>query len=116
MDNQPQQKLGNQDDGAFDDLLRSAKVEVPLPGIFQYEVWRRIAAAQESTLMARLARTLEPILALLSRPIAASASMVLMVSAGLWLGSLGMDPVRDGKLAYVASVSPFAQRHQGEAR
>lgn len=116
MDKHPQQKLGIPDDGAFDDLLRSAKVEVPLPGAFQFEVWRRIAVAHESTLMARLARIVDPIFGFLSRPLAASASVVLMIFAGLWLGSLGVHQARDGKLAYVESVSPFAQSHQGEAR
>jgi hypothetical protein len=116
MDNDPQQKLGILDDGAFDDLLRSAEVEVPLPGAFQFEVWRRIAVAQESTPMARLARIVDPIFGLLSRPLATTASVVLMISAGLWLGSLGVHPARDGKLAYVESVSPFAQSHRGETR
>jgi hypothetical protein len=116
MDNQPHQKLASQDDGAFDELLRSAKAEVPLPGAFQSEVWQRIAVDQESTLMARLARILDPILSVLNRPIAASASVLLMVSAGLWLGSLRVYPARDGKLAYIESVSPFVQSHQGEGR
>lgn len=116
MENQPHQKRGIPDDGDFDELLRSAKVEVPLPGAFQYEVWRRIAVAQESTLRARLARMLEPMLGLLSRPLAASASMVLMIFAGLWLGSLGDHPSRDAKLAYIESVSPFAQSHRGGSR
>ena len=116
MDNQPHQKLGSQDDGAFDEMLRLAKVEVPLPGAFQSEVWQRIAVDQEWTLMARLVRILDPILSVLNGPIAASASVLVMVSAGLWLGSLGVYPARDGKLAYIESVSPFVQAHQGEQR
>ena len=116
MDDRSYQKVGIEDDGAFDEMLRLAKVEVPLPGAFQSDVWRRIAVDQESTLTARLARILDPILSLLNRPIAATASVVLMVSAGLWLGSLGAHPGRDGKLAYVESVSPFVQSHQGEVR
>ncbi|MFN0129981.1 MAG: hypothetical protein ACKV19_25230 [Verrucomicrobiales bacterium] len=116
MDSRPRQNLGIQDDGAFDDWLRSAKVEVPLPGAFQSEVWRRIAVEQESTPMARLASLLDSILSALNRPVAATASVLLMVSAGLWLGSLGVPPARDGKFAYVESVSPFVPSHQGEDR
>ncbi len=116
VDNQPSTNPGASGDTGFDALLRSAKVKVPLPGAFQAEVWRRIAVTQESTLRARLSRMLESLLGTVARPLAASAVMLTMISAGLWFGSSREVPVRDAKLAYVQSVSPFAHQHGGEAR
>jgi hypothetical protein len=112
MDQQSQQKLGPPDDGAFDEMLRSTKVEVPLPGAFQAEVWRRIAVHEDSAPLVRLTLALKPVLSLFNRPLAASASVLLTVLVGLWLGSLEAHPARDGKLDYVESISPFAQSHQ----
>lgn len=103
-------------DSGFDELLRSAEVTVPLPGAFQAEVWRRIAVAQETSFKARLERVLENVFGTLTRPVTASVMVLGMISAGLWFGSLGTEPVRDAKLAYVQSVSPFAHQHGGESR
>lgn len=104
------------DDSRFDELLRSAEVKVPLPGAFQAEVWRRVAVAQESTLKARCSRVLDSLFGFIAQPVAASAMVLMMVSAGLWFGAQGASPVRDPKLAYVQSVSPFAHQHGGEDR
>ena len=81
-------------DSEFDELLRLAKVEVPLPGAFQAEVWRRIAVAQEASFGTRLSRLLEAVFDTLVRPVTASAMVIGMVSAGLWFGSGGTKPER----------------------
>jgi hypothetical protein len=111
MDKQPTTHPGDSRDSGFDELLRSAEVKVPLPGAFQAEVWRRIAVAQETSLRGRWERILEAIFGTLARPVTASVMVLGMVSAGLWFGSLGTEPVRDAKLAYIQSVSPFAHQH-----
>ena len=100
----------------FDDLLRAAKVKVPLPGTFQQQVWQRIAIAHEASFPVRLMRWLEALLGVFVRPAAATATVGLMISAGLWLGSMDGGTVRDDKSTYVQSVSPFAQLHRGESR
>ena len=104
------------DELRFDELLRSAEVEVPLPGAFQSEVWRRIATAQESTFKERCSRAIEGLFGFMAQPVAASAMVLTMIGAGLWLGSVGEEPLRDGKLTYVQSVSPFAHAVGGETR
>ena len=116
MDEKNTNQSASSGDSGIDDLLRSAKVEVPLPGAFQSEVWRRIAVAQEATLAGRFSRALESFLGALTQPIAASAILLAMISGGLWAGSMGNEPVGDAKLAYVQSVSPFAHAHGGERR
>lgn len=116
MSKQKTEQSASGEDSGFDRLLRSAKVEVPLPGTFQSEVWRRIAVAQESTLAGRFTRLLDSLMSGLTQPVAASAVILTMISGGLWFGSLGEDPVRDAKLAYVQSVSPFAHAHGGQGR
>ena len=113
---QPSTNIPNaQDDLGLDDLLRSAKVEVPLPGTFQAEVWRRIAVAQEATFSARLAQWTESVFGALVRPAWAAAAVAVMASTGAWLGLKGPgDTSTDGRVAYVQSVSPFAHSHRGQ--
>ena len=99
-------------DPEFDDLLRLAKAVPHLPGAFQAEVWKRIEAKDADSLTLRLTQWIESALTLLVRPMAASAAMILTISAGLWLGTQNPQSVRDPKIAYVESVSPFLQAHQ----
>lgn len=108
--------ISSMNDSEFDDLLRSVKVEVPLPSAFQAEAWRRIEAAESDSIAVRLRRWIEAAFGVLVRPMAASMAVMLMVSAGLWLGAKEPSTIRDSKIAYVQSVSPFAQAHQGEHR
>ena len=98
------------DDAGFAQFLRSANLEVPLPGTFQSEVWRRIAVARESTLTGLLAHALESLLNSLAQPVAASVLVLATISTGLWFGARSTEPGRDAKLAYVQSVSPFIEQ------
>jgi hypothetical protein len=115
MNHQPT-KPGMSGDAGFDELLLSAEVKVPLPGAFQAEVWRRIAAAQETSFNGRWVRILDLVFGAFAKPAAASAMVLGMVSLGLWFGSLDAQPAQDAKLAYVQSVSPFAHPHGGADR
>ena len=98
-------------DADFDAALRSAKVEIPLHSSFQMEVWGRIAAARDANLAARFTRWMEGVSNHLERPMAATAALLIMTASGAWLGSRAEQSAPDGKLAYVQSVSPFAQPH-----
>jgi hypothetical protein len=115
MMDQPTTKPGMSGEG-FDELLRSAEVKVPLPGTFHADVWRRIAAAQETSFKGRWERIFELIFGNLANPVTASTVVLGMVSLGLWFGSVGTQPAQDAKLAYVQSVSPFAHSHGEEDR
>ncbi len=99
-------------DPEFDDLLRLAKAVPPLPGAFQTEVWKRLEAKNADSLTFRLIQWIESALTLLVRPMAASVAVILTISAGLWLGTQNSQSVRDPKIAYVESVSPFLHAHQ----
>ena len=95
----------------FDAMLRSAKVAIPLHGPFQMEVWGRIAAARDATLAARFTRWMQGFSDHFERPVAATAALLIMTAGGAWLGSRAEQSAPYGKLAYVQSVSPFAQPH-----
>lgn len=86
---------------------------MPLQDTFQRQVWCRIAAAQDASLSARMARWLDGMCSLLVRPVMATAAVLVMAAVGAWLGSADAHSVPNGKLAYVASVSPFAHFQGG---
>lgn len=116
MNQDNKQHPSSGEDAAFDTLLRTAQVEVPLRGAFQSEVWRRIAVAQEITMAGRFTRHLELFVGALTRPMAAAVVLLAMISGGLWVGSLKSGQGKDAKLSYVQSISPFAHAHRGESR
>lgn len=102
-------------DSKFDNLLRAVKVEVPLPGAFQAEVWRRIAQEQENSLKFRFSQFVRSFFEVISNPVAATALVLTTVLTGLWFGSMNPTADHDAKTAYVQSVSPFAASHLGHA-
>jgi hypothetical protein len=93
-------------DSEFDDLLRTAKGEVPLPGSFRQGVWHRIeSTAAESP---RGLAWFQELVAVLVRPWGAAAGVAATVAAGLWLGAASIPEAKDAKVAYAESISPFA--------
>lgn len=96
-------------DSALDNLLRSTGNEMPLPQGFRRKVWLRIenASADRLGFVARLERTFFH----LTKPYAATAAVLAMVTLGLGLGASARNPEVDLKSAYVESVSPFAGQH-----
>ncbi len=117
MDSAPQKSPPSLEREAdFDVVLRSAQTAVPLHSSFQSEVWRRIATAQATTLSARIAQFVEAFLAGLGRPAVAAAAVLTMVTAGAWLGVRQTPSGVPGKLAYIESISPFAEPHDGGTR
>jgi hypothetical protein len=92
-------------DSEFDDLLRTARGETPLPPSFRQGVWHRIeSAAAES---APGLGWFQELIAVFARPWAAVAGVAATVAAGMWLGAASIPEAKDAKLAYAESISPF---------
>lgn len=91
-------------DSEFDDLLRTARGEVPLPASFRQGVWHRIESATAES--ARLG-WFQDLIAVFAKPWAAAAGVAATVVAGLWLGAASIPEPEDAKLAYAESISPF---------
>ena len=97
-------------DSEFDDLLRTARVDVPLPGAFRQGVWHRIeSAALESP---RRLAWLSSLVAAFIRPWGAAVGMAATVAAGIWLGAASIPEAKDAKVTYAESISPFAHVHR----
>lgn len=91
----------------IDELLRSAAQDLPIPTSFRSEVWTRIAHAEQRSFAARLNR----VLAAFTRPVPAVASVIATVLVGAWLGLSTAPPVKDARLSYAESISPFLQEN-----
>lgn len=94
-------------------MLRQSKPTVAMPSTFQAEVWRRIAVAEEASLLSRWNRWLEPLLGWAAKPLGAAALFALMVGGGLLFGGMNKGGRSDGRVAYLESVSPFVAAHRG---
>ena len=113
MNQNPANSPKERNDPALDDFLRTAQVNVPLPDAFQTEVWRRIAVRHQASIVVRFSSCMEKVFGWLGGPVPATATLLFMISAGIWFGSKASEPGDDGKFAYVRSVSPFAAEHEG---
>ncbi|MES2659715.1 MAG: hypothetical protein V4689_13945 [Verrucomicrobiota bacterium] len=89
-------------DSKFDDLLKSAGGDVPLPDSFNQGVWHRIESATAGP---------QPFYPSSFLRWATALGMAAMVVAGLWLGTLGIPEAKDARTAYAQSISPFAHAH-----
>ena len=97
-------------DSEFDNLLRTAKVNGPLPGSFRQGVWHRIEMAglesnRDSALFHRFVGAL-------FRSLGATTGVAATIVAGLWLGASSLPDTYSDRLAYVHSISPFTRNHQ----
>lgn len=95
-------------DSDFDDLLRSARGENPLPRSFQSGVWRRIendAATAGSQPWYRRACVA------VTKPWVTIAGLAAMITLGLWLGIVTSAEYQPSASEYAYSISPFAQTH-----
>lgn len=92
-------------DSEFDDLLKAAKGDFPLPLSFKQGVWQRIenasAPASQSTY-----------LNFFGRQWAAALGIAATVVAGLWLGAISAPKTKNASTVYAESISPFAQAHR----
>jgi len=93
-------------DFEFDDLLRTTRDDVPLSPLFHQEVWQRIENAEADRSPEIVG--FPPVINAIARPWNAIAGIAAMVTLGLWLGAATVPEVKDAKLAYAQSISPFA--------
>jgi hypothetical protein len=99
-------------DSELDQLLKDTNATVPLPADFQRDVWFRIEAAEANGWKPRANRMLERFLGFFALPPVAVATCTAMVMVGAWFGLESGKPGPAGQVAYVRSISPFAQAHR----
>lgn len=96
-------------DTELDQLLKDCGAAVRLPASFQRDVWSRVAAAESTGWKARMDQFMERVLGLLALPSVAVATCAAMVMAGAWFGMTPQPAQASAEIAYIQSVSPFAQ-------
>jgi hypothetical protein len=92
-------------DHQFDEFLRTAKNECPLPSSFRQGVWSRIESAPAECGVggAKWKRLFN----VFSQPWGAAAGLAATILLGLWLGAVSAPTPVNAERAYVQSVSPF---------
>ncbi len=94
-------------DSDFDDFLKTARADVPLPPSFKPGVWHRIeseALEAPSGVIGFQSFTSRH-----ARPWGAAVGIAATVAFGLWLGLTTVPEPADGKVAYATSITPFAR-------
>ena len=94
-------------DSDFDDFLKTAREETPVPDSFKQEVWNRIGTNKVEPLRGVI--WFHAFAAGLARPWGAAAGIAATVTLGLWLGSTGIRDAKNSEVAYAMSISPFSQ-------
>jgi hypothetical protein len=98
-------------DSELDKLLELAQTGVTPHAGFQREVWMRIEAAEAQPWKQRMKMLAERFLGWLALPPIALATCSVTLAAGIWIGLESGRPTPHGKVAYIRSISPFAQTH-----
>lgn len=96
----------------LDQLLKETDSFGIPPASFQRDVWIRIKATESSGWKPRAIRHLERFFGVFALPPVAVATCTAMIALGVWIGIESADSKADGKVAYVESISPFAQTHR----
>lgn len=92
-------------DTEFDDMLRKARGDVPVPGSFRGDVWNRIAAEEPSASFAWFRSLVDGFV----RPWNVVCGVTATITLGLFLGGLSAPRPADAKMVYAESISPFLQ-------
>jgi hypothetical protein len=95
-------------DSDFDQMLRSAKREAPLPASFRHGVWQRIEndAAEIGT------SWYQGVLGAVFRPWGTAVGLAATIVLGLWLGAVSAPAEKSTLATYADSISPFHQSHR----
>jgi len=99
-------------DFELDRLLEAAHTTVTPHAEFQREVWLRIEAAESHSWKPRLTLIAERFFNCLALPPVALATFSVMLAVGIWTGLESGNPSPQGEMAYIQSISPFAQTHR----
>lgn len=92
-------------DADFENFLKRARADIPVPDSFKLDVWQRINHAAESS--APEATKFQSFIATITRPWGLIAGIAAMVTLGLLLGATTTPDVKSAKTAYAESISPF---------
>lgn len=94
-------------DAELDQLLKNSEPASNIQRNFRSEVWSRIALADAATVKNRWRLLLPQLLAALTRPLPATATIAGTILLGAWLGSASAPQPRDAKVSYAETISPF---------
>jgi hypothetical protein len=96
-------------DTELDQLLKDCGAAVRLPASFQRDVWSRVAATELTGWKVRMDQIMRRVLGWLALPSVAVTTCAAMVMVGAWLGMTPQPAQASAEIAYIQSVSPFAQ-------
>ena len=99
-------------DFELDQLIRAVDTPTPPPASFQRDVWFRIKAEEANSWRPHLKRIVGSFFAFFTLPPVAVASCAAMVLAGVWFGAVTASTSQSDEVAYVQSISPFANTHR----
>ena len=99
-------------DSELDQLLRAVEIPTPPPASFQRDVWLRIEAEEAIGWRPHLKRIVARFFAYFALPPVAVASCAAMVLVGVLLGTQSAPTSQSDEVAYVQSISPFANTHR----
>ncbi len=99
-------------DSDLDQLLKDCGTPLATPPGFMRDVWLRVETAESATWKALATRLTERVLGMIALPPVAVATCTAMVVVGAWLGMQPAASSPASEVAYIQSVSPFAQSHR----
>ncbi len=99
-------------DSQLDQLLNDCGSPVQTPEGFMRDVWLRVESVERNTWKSHADRLLERILGFVALPPVAVATCTAMVVVGAWFGLKPATSIPSTEVAYIQSVSPFAQSHR----
>ena len=99
-------------DDELDSLIRQTQPKPEFPASFQREVWAQIAVAGQQSWAGQWQRWSQMLFIWLARPLPAVATVTVMLTAGISLGSLtAPDRGEAMRTAYFASINPLDAVH-----
>ena len=99
-------------DDELDFLIRQTQPKPEFPASFQREVWAQIAVAGQQSWAGLWQRWSQMLFLCLARPLPAVATVAVMLTAGISLGSLtAPDRGEAMRTTYFASINPLHPAH-----
>ena len=98
-------------DSELDQLLRAVDTPLVVPASFQRDVWNRIGMEEANGWKFHLSQIMVRFFGFFALPPVAVASCAAMAVAGMWIGSVSERSAPSDEVAYIQSISPFAQSH-----
>jgi len=99
-------------DTELDQLLKAVDTPLVIPASFHRDVWNRIGAEEANGWKFHLNQIVARFFGYFALPRVALASCAVMAVAGMWIGSVSERSAPSDEVAYIQSISPFAQSHR----